>query len=59
MRLLNLVVGAWLIAAPWVIDTNPMAAANSIAVGVLVIACSLPRGAITCQYGGWSRWLHW
>lgn len=58
-RFINVLFGLWLIAAPWVLGgvTSNVALWSSMFVGVLLIALSLPRGAIKRTYGTWDRYL--
>lgn len=60
MRLLNALFGAWLLAAPWLLEgaTAPGAVA-SLAIGALLIALAFPRGPVVRHYAGWDRWLAW
>ena len=55
LRRVNLLLGAWLIAAPWVLGHPDAAAWNSVLVGVATAAASLVRGRLTHRYaGGWA-----
>ncbi|HKS56536.1 MAG TPA: SPW repeat protein [Steroidobacteraceae bacterium] len=56
LRFLNVLVGLWLIAAPWLLSGVTVARAwYAIAAGVMVIALSLPRGRRSQQhYGSWD-----
>lgn len=57
-RYLNVPLGLWLIAAPFVMSgSNTGATANSVVVGLLVAALSLPRGAVRERYGDWDRYV--
>ena len=57
LRFLNVLFGAWLLAAPFLLDGGGTAAAIvSIAVGLALIALSLPRGKRSDEhYAGWDR----
>lgn len=57
VRFLNLPLGAWLIAAPFLLPGGgAMAIAAGILAGVVLILLSLPRGALSGEhYGGWDR----
>jgi hypothetical protein len=46
LRFLNVVFGVWLVLAPWLLSgiSSPIATLNSVIVGLLVMALSLPRG---------------
>jgi uncharacterized membrane protein len=55
-RYLNVLLGVWIIAAPWLLSGAETAARwNNVAVGVLLIALSIPRGAIRQRYAAWDR----
>jgi hypothetical protein len=58
IRFLNLPMGLWLIAAPWLLsgDTS-LSQWNDIAAGVLVILLSLRRGSVRERYAGWNRYI--
>lgn len=59
LRLLNVLLGIWLIASPWLVSgVTPMQGWYAIACGVLVIALSLPRGRRSeHHYGTWDRFV--
>ena len=59
VRFINIPFGAWLIAAPWLLDgiVSPLATWNSILCGVLLIALAIPRGKIKNSYAGWDRYV--
>jgi hypothetical protein len=59
LRFINVALGLWLVAAPWVLDGASVAAsAGSVAFGVAVVALSLPRGRRSKEhYGSWDRWV--
>jgi hypothetical protein len=60
LRGLNIPLGAWLIAAPWLLGGAGWAATiGSAAVGGLLILLAIPRGPIRHQYGDWDRYLIW
>lgn len=55
-RFLNVLFGAWVVAAPWLLSgSGPGAKWNNLIVGVLLILVSIPRGTIREQYGTWDR----
>ena len=59
LRFLNLLIGLWLIGAPWLL-TGGMSGAtwNDIVTGVLVVCLSLPRGSRSTEhYGVWDRFV--
>lgn len=58
MRFINILFGAWLIAAPWLPDgiASPLATWNGVISGVLLIGLTIPRGPVKNSYGGWDRY---
>jgi uncharacterized membrane protein len=55
-RYLNVMLGAWVIAAPWLLDGAPLAATwNDAISGALVIALSIPRGPVREHYAAWDH----
>jgi len=57
-RFLNMLFGAWLIVAPWIVEgfaAGGVGAWNDVAAGVALIALSLRRGTVSEHYGGWER----
>ncbi len=55
LRWINVVLGAWLLIAPWLFAHPPHARWNSLAAGALVLGCSLVKGTRTHRFGGgWS-----
>lgn len=60
LRALNMPLGAWLIAAPWLLDGASLTASiASVAVGSMLILFSIPRGPVRHSYGAWDRYLAW
>jgi hypothetical protein len=57
LRFLIVPFGAWLVAAPWLLDGagSDAAAWAGVVAGLALIALSLPRSAIRNRYGGWQR----
>lgn len=58
LRFVNLLLGVWLVLAPWA--TTGMAAAsrwNDMAARLLVLLLTLPRGAVRERYAGWDRFV--
>ncbi|MDP3857738.1 MAG: vitamin K epoxide reductase family protein [Stagnimonas sp.] len=57
LRFINVVLGLWLIASPWILSGASMAAsAAGIVVGIAVVGLSLPRGRRSTEhYGSWDR----
>lgn len=56
VRFIIVPLGAWQIAAPWLLDgvTSPLAAWNVVISSLLLIALAIPRGAIKESYAGWN-----
>lgn len=55
-RFLNLLLGAWILISPLVMTGFPRQAMwANIAVGLVVILCSVGRGTIKERYGTWDR----
>ena len=51
LRFLNVPMGAWLIAAPFVLQgTSTIGTFTSIAIGTTVMALSLPRGKLSGEH---------
>jgi nucleoside-diphosphate-sugar epimerase/uncharacterized membrane protein len=58
MRFINIVFGAWVIAAPWILTGATSASRWSDAIaGALVILLSLKRGPVRERYGSWQRYI--
>ena len=59
LRVLNLVCGLWLIAAPWLVAGSTTGAAlNDVVAGLVVIGLSLQRGRRSKEhYGSWDRYV--
>lgn len=59
VRFINVAFGAWLIAAPWLLEGAGSAAAtgNGMVCGALLILLALPKGAIKNAYAGWDRYI--
>jgi hypothetical protein len=59
VRWVNLAFGAWLLAAPWLLEGagSLFAVANSLLCGVALGLLSWPKGQINNTYGGWDRYI--
>jgi nucleoside-diphosphate-sugar epimerase/uncharacterized membrane protein len=58
LRLANVPLGAWLIAAPILLTSySSLASAASVICGVLLILLALPRGPIESRYGAWDQFI--
>ncbi|HEX6320524.1 MAG TPA: NAD-dependent epimerase/dehydratase family protein [Burkholderiales bacterium] len=56
LRYVNVAFGAWLVAAPWLLDGyTARGTAASVVAGLLLVALAVPRGAIRQHYGAWDR----
>lgn len=58
-RFINFLFGAWLIAAPWLLEGEggTWAVINSVVCGTLVILLTVPRGPVLYRYAGWDRYI--
>ncbi|ODT04561.1 MAG: dTDP-glucose 4,6-dehydratase [Gemmatimonadetes bacterium SCN 70-22] len=57
-RFINVLFGAWVIAAPWLLaGATPAARWSAAVAGALVILLSLPRGPVGERYGSWERFI--
>ena len=59
LRFINVALGVWLIAAPWLVDgiTSPLAVWNSVIAGVLLVGLAVPRGPVNNSYAGWDPYV--
>jgi hypothetical protein len=59
LRFINVLFGAWLIIAPWLLSGGSAVAASvEVVVGIALIALSLPRGRRSAEhYGSWDYYL--
>jgi len=55
VRLLTVPLAAWLLVAPWLLDGSMASAVSDLVSGLLLLALSLPRGAIVERAGGWEQ----
>jgi hypothetical protein len=57
-RLLNLLLGLWLVAGRWTLSRGDLVAGiDDVVVGSAVILLSLPRGPVRERYATWQRWI--
>jgi uncharacterized membrane protein len=57
-RFLNILFGAWVIAAPWILSgATPASTWSDAIVAALVILLSLSRGPVGERYGTWERFI--
>ncbi|KIN70579.1 DNA polymerase 3, epsilon subunit [Sulfitobacter noctilucae] len=54
-RLVNIMLGLVLLAAPFFYDTPLLILANSAICGLALVALSIPRGPVRSSYGTWDR----
>ena len=60
VRLLNVLPGLAIIAAPWLFEgSTTLSRWNDIVVGLAVMALSVPRGRIEERFASWNRYLVW
>ncbi|MDN5881851.1 MAG: NAD-dependent epimerase/dehydratase family protein [Nitrosospira sp.] len=58
LRFVNILFGAWLIAAPWLLTGySGVAGAASVVAGGLLVLLAIPLGPIHSHYGAWDRWM--
>jgi hypothetical protein len=58
LRFINILFGAWLVVAPWVLSGFAATAMwNEIVVGLALILLSLPRGKVRGQYAAWNEYI--
>jgi len=59
VRFINIAFGAWLLAAPWLLEGagSGYAVLNSVVCGALLIALAIPRGAVRNTYARWDRYV--
>ena len=59
VRFINIVFGAWLMAAPWLLEgvASSSATWNSIICGILLIVLAIPRGRVKDSYAGWDKYV--
>lgn len=57
VRYLNILLGAALMAAPFMIAADITATIASVILGLGLIALSMRRGLIRERYGNWNRWI--
>lgn len=56
IRFLNIILGAWIIASPWLLEGGtPSSKWNAVVVGAFVIALSARRGVVGERYGTWQH----
>ncbi len=57
-RLLNIPLGLWTIAAPWLLSgAAPGAKWSALAAGAALIVLSIRRGRPSERYGSWERFI--
>jgi hypothetical protein len=60
LRAINLLFGAWLIVAPWLLSGAGWSGTIAdMLAGALLILLAIPRGPIRHSYGAWDRALRW
>lgn len=57
VRYLNILLGAALMAAPFMFAAGITATIASVVLGLGLVAFSMRRGLIRERYGNWSRWI--
>lgn len=56
-RFLNVPLAVWIGAAPWLLGAPTPAAINATAIALVLVATSLPTGAVRERYGTWQRFV--
>jgi len=57
-RLINVLFGAWLVAAPWLLGGPPVTAKwDDVIAGAVLGFINLPRGKAPERYGNWDRYI--
>jgi uncharacterized membrane protein len=57
-RLLNIPMGLWIAAAPWLLSgATGLSRGVDLVIGALLIVLSIRRGRIDEQFGSWNRYL--
>lgn len=59
VRFINVLFGAWLVAAPWLLGgASTLASVVSVILGIALLGLSLPRGSRSAEhYAGWDRYI--
>jgi hypothetical protein len=58
VRYVNVLLGAWVIAAPWLLGGMPGDARwAAVIAGAAIVALALPRGTVRERYAGWDRYI--
>ncbi len=58
LRLVNILFGAWVVLAPWLLSGAAGAARwNNLVAGIALVLLSLPRGRVRGEYGGWQPYI--
>ena len=59
LRFINALLGAWLVAAPWLLGgAGPFASSAGVVIGIALILLSLPRGRRSHEhYASWDRYV--
>lgn len=59
VRFVNVLLGGWLLAAPWLLEgASGFGSAASVVLGVAIVALSLPRGRRSDEhYASWDRFV--
>ncbi|HEY0844384.1 MAG TPA: vitamin K epoxide reductase family protein [Noviherbaspirillum sp.] len=60
LRAINMLFGAWLVVAPWLLAGGSLyATVADMIAGAVLIALAIPRGPVRKHYAGWDRYLVW
>ena len=57
-RFLNVALGLWIVAAPWLLDGAATAGRwHDLVAGLAIVVLSFPRGTVRERYGTWDRYV--
>jgi hypothetical protein len=57
-RFFNVLLGLWLLLAPWVLEGSTTGSAlNNVIFGLVLVGLSIPRGKVLERYGTWDRYI--
>lgn len=58
VRYVNVLLGAWVVAAPWLLEGMAGDARwAAVIAGAAIVALSLPRGTVRERYAAWDGWI--
>jgi hypothetical protein len=58
LRFLNVLLGLSIMVVPWILSGAPLSARlNDVVMGLLIVALSIPRGAVKDRYASWQAFI--